>query len=175
MSSGSWTKIKGIYDKELSKLKLFLNTTKNDANYSNSVNDTNSALWVGCQSGPSNHFDGLYDEIRIYNGSQTDGWAITEYANQNSPATFVVEGTEEDVGNTSLSVQSLTSSVPTPTINTTINTTVTLNELTLTSSQPNCTVYPPTTTTANNVIYMANRDRIAIKLNDSGTVYLELD
>ena len=203
MSSGSWTKIKGIYDKELSKLKLFLNTTKNDADYSNSVNDTNSALWVGCQSGPSNHFDGLYDEIRIYNGSQTDGWAITEYANQNSPATFVVEGTEEDVGNTSvtitpdalaltsvvndgtistvrnittiLSVQSLTSSVPTPTINTTINTTVTLNELTLTSSQPNCTVYPPTTTTANNVIYMANRDRIAIKLNDSGTVYLELD
>lgn len=202
LSSGSWTKIKGIYDKELGKLKLFLNTTKNDANYSNSVNDTNSALWVGCQSGPSNHFDGLYDEIRIYNGSQTDGWAITEYANQNSPATFVVEGTEEDVGGTSvtitpdaltatsvindvtistvrnittqLSEQTLTSSQPTPTVISDSNTTVTLEELTLTASQPACTVYPPTSTVSS-VIFIANREKIAIKLSSNGKVYWELD
>lgn len=163
-----------------------------------------AAQWVSNNFDTGSMWDGELDEIRMANVYRTPDWTATEYNNQSSPATFITEGTEVDVGSTSvtitpdalaltsvindgtisavrnittiLSVQSLTSSVPTPTINTTINTTVTLNELTLTSSQPNCTVYPlAETTTASSVIYMANRDRIAIKLNDSGTVYLELD
>lgn len=77
---------------------------------------------------------------------------------------------------TILSVQSLTSSQPEFTVTLPKNITVVTTVQSLTTSQPNITVYPlAETTTASSVIYMANRDRIAIKLNDSGTVYLELD
>jgi hypothetical protein len=117
------------------------------------------------------------DFIQSYK-ENTDSTSVTITPDALTATSVINDVTISTVRNitTILSVQSLTSSVPTPTINTTINTTVTLNELTLTSSQPNCTVYPlAETTTASSVIYMANRDRIAIKLNDSGTVYLELD
>lgn len=38
-------------------------------------------------------FDGEYDEIRIVNTSLTADWIATEYANQNSPTTFLIAAT----------------------------------------------------------------------------------
>jgi hypothetical protein len=204
MSDGTFYKADFVYDQTNRKYYRDGGYIAQKATNANLLSDNNDVFNIGRVPVYGQYYNGDLDEIRVIADALSSDWIATEYANQSAPATFITEGTEEDVGNTSvtitpdalaltsvindgtistvrnittiLSVQSLTSSVPTPTINTTINTTVTLNELTLTSSQPNCTVYPlAETTTASSVIYMANRDRIAIKLNDSGTVYLELD
>lgn len=143
-----------------------------------------TAVSVGCHSETygtyGSWWDGYMDEIRVQNTVyRSPDWSITEYNNQSSPATFVTEGTEEDVGNTSVTITpdalALTSVVNDGTISTVRNITTILLVQTLTSSVPTPTINTTINTTANNVIYMANRDRIAIKLNDSGTVYWELD
>lgn len=42
--------------------------------------------------------DGQIDEITIYNEDKGEDWCVAEYRNQNSPGTFVVEGTPETPG-----------------------------------------------------------------------------
>ena len=44
------------------------------------------------------YFDGIIEETRIYNELLTADWISSEYNNQNSPSTFVTEGTPEDAG-----------------------------------------------------------------------------
>jgi len=45
----------------------------------------------------SNFFQGLIDEVRIKLGTLSSSWISTEYNNQNSPSTFVVESAPFDV------------------------------------------------------------------------------
>lgn len=40
-------------------------------------------------------FDGIIDEVRISDTNRADEWISAEYNNQNSPSTFVIEGTPE--------------------------------------------------------------------------------
>jgi len=58
----------------------------------------NSDFGIGKQPFYTWYADGVIDECRIIAGVLTAGWVATEYANQSAPATFVTEGTEEDVG-----------------------------------------------------------------------------
>lgn len=44
----------------------------------------------------SKNLNGIMDEIRIRESVLSADWIATEFANQNSPATFIVEGTPED-------------------------------------------------------------------------------
>ena len=43
-------------------------------------------------------FDGSIDEVRISNVARSAGWIATEYNNQYSPSTFLIEGTPETPG-----------------------------------------------------------------------------
>jgi hypothetical protein len=44
-----------------------------------------------------NYFSGSIEEVRFSSTSRSSDWIATEYANQNSPATFSYAGSEEDV------------------------------------------------------------------------------
>lgn len=55
-----------------------------------SVKDGASPLVLGASDeGRADFLDGLLDEVRLYFGLITSDWAITEYANENSPSTFL--------------------------------------------------------------------------------------
>jgi hypothetical protein len=146
-SNGTWYYVTQVYTG--SKIQLFWNGTNvvND-NWSIGYNSPGTfRIGRGPESGYPWWFDGMVDEVRMTSQVRTADWLTTEYNNQNAPATFITEGTEEDVG-----------------------------ALALTSVINDCTISAVRNiTTASKVIFIANRDRIAIKLNDSGTVYLELD
>lgn len=53
--------------------------------------------WSGTQSS-SSEYDGVISQLEIAKVELSSDWIATEYANQNSPGTFIVEGTPEDVG-----------------------------------------------------------------------------
>jgi hypothetical protein len=173
--------IVGVYDSSAGKSRLYVNGTKFEVSVTGTVvDDGDFAIGnVGSFSEWDSYFSGPVDDVKVRDTAVSDDWVITEYNNQSSPATFITEGTEEDVGSTSVTITpdalALTSVVNDGTISTVRNITTILSVQSLTSSVPTPTINTTITTTANNVIYMANRDRIAIKLNDSGTVYLELD
>jgi len=52
-----------------------------------SGSNTNKII-LGARSGPSGYFDGQIDEVRITEGIRDANWLLTEYTNQNDPATF---------------------------------------------------------------------------------------
>ncbi|WP_373518413.1 LamG-like jellyroll fold domain-containing protein [Pricia sp.] len=54
-------------------------------------------LYLG-KRGPDNyHFNGFLDEFKISGTVRSDDWITTEYNNQNSPSTFALKGTPEDL------------------------------------------------------------------------------
>ncbi|MFC1510488.1 LamG-like jellyroll fold domain-containing protein, partial [Candidatus Omnitrophota bacterium] len=50
---------------------------------------------IGARNGGSFLWDGLIDDIRIYNNARTANWITTEYNNMYSPASYLTFGTEE--------------------------------------------------------------------------------
>ncbi len=58
-------------------------------------------------SNTNNDFIGNMDEIRISSSARTSDWIATEYANQNSPNTFVAFGTEQANDATPLTVDNV--------------------------------------------------------------------
>ena len=63
------------------------------------INTTGTAGFIGFAPEPAygsdNGYEGTIDELRIATVARTGGWIATEYANQNSPATFYTVGTEQ--------------------------------------------------------------------------------
>jgi len=58
---------------------------------------------IGKLGAVEQYCDGVIDEVRVRASVLSAGWIATEYNNQSSPATFVTEGTETDVGSTGIS------------------------------------------------------------------------
>ncbi len=59
------------------------------------------ARWNGRASAWVGEFEGILDEVRISNSARSADWISAEYNNQNSPSTFIVEGTPASTGDRS--------------------------------------------------------------------------
>lgn len=91
--AGTWYHIVVIYNG--SNNFLYVNGSfDNSVASSGNLNAATANLQI-CANGGTEHLDATMDEVRISNIARTGGWAQTEYNNQNSPATFIIEGTPE--------------------------------------------------------------------------------
>ena len=75
------------------------------ANYSKSVPASTGNLYIGRLLADGTYYydaNVIIDEIRISNIARSSDWIATEYNNQSSPSTFVIEGTEESAGITGI-------------------------------------------------------------------------
>ena len=83
-------------------LENFVDGSSIGTDTSNSVGvDGSDALQVGKWSGTqtsSEYMDGIIAEVRIYDGELSSDWIAAEHNNQDAPATFISEGTPENVG-----------------------------------------------------------------------------
>ena len=61
-------------------------------NSSGNINTNNDSLKIG---GTAEYFNGQIDEVRISNTARSENWIKTEYANQNSPSTFITLSAQE--------------------------------------------------------------------------------
>jgi hypothetical protein len=111
-TAGNWTYVFFSWDASTKKTILNYNGAKEwDTDYESGARANLSTTGHGGGSTPvqigsqyvsggfTNYWYGELDEIHVLDGTaRTSDWGLTEYNNQNSPATFVIEGTEEDVG-----------------------------------------------------------------------------
>jgi hypothetical protein len=89
---GNWTFI--VVSGNSSGLRIYLDGALNASNaVAYGSPNTTSAFKIGV--GLSEYFNGLIDEVRIWNSSQSPAWISTEYNNQKAGSTFLSLGTEE--------------------------------------------------------------------------------
>jgi dienelactone hydrolase len=63
-----------------------------------SIFNSNAQMRFGAQADITVSLDGILDEVRLSNIVRSDDWALTEFNNQNDPATFYAVGSEETAG-----------------------------------------------------------------------------
>jgi hypothetical protein len=56
---------------------------------------TNEAQSLGSAAANYAWFNGILDEFRVSTSARSADWILTEYRNQNTPATFYVVGAQE--------------------------------------------------------------------------------
>ena len=97
ISSGTWYHLVGAYDG--SHLTAYLNgTAGTPASVSGSIANDSQITEIGYNTTYSpQSWNGSIDEVRISNIARSAGWITTEYNNQNSPSTFLSEGSQENV------------------------------------------------------------------------------
>lgn len=80
-----------------STVRWYLNGTEigNGFNHNYATADSKVLLGTTTYWGTTFFLKGLLDEVRISNLARSTNWIHTEYANQNSPATFYTVGAEE--------------------------------------------------------------------------------
>lgn len=66
----------------------------NEINGTPSLNSTASTIFIGEGGGPSVHYLGLIDEVRIASVARSNDWIVTEYNNQKSSSTFYTVGNQ---------------------------------------------------------------------------------
>ena len=91
LSSNSFLKLSAIRDVENSTIRILVNGQYNEASLSgnNPGSLSNSEnLYFGIDGGSVRYLNGDIDEVRIYNGKITQQQELTEYNNQNDPASF---------------------------------------------------------------------------------------
>ncbi len=95
VSATDWMHIVGVYDG--SRVRLYVNgVEKNSVALNQAIGVNNKNLNIGRLSTNQYNTDGTFDEVRIANANRNASWIAAEYANQNSPATFVSVGGEEN-------------------------------------------------------------------------------
>lgn len=78
--------------------KLYVDKVERDSdNWSANLKQGSVNLNIGSRAG-SHDTDGEIDEVRISSIARASGWIETEYNNQSSPSTFIIEGTPEIPG-----------------------------------------------------------------------------
>jgi len=65
---------------------------------SGDVTGTDANIRIGAREGDHPNMDGIMDEVRISNVARSSSWIATEYANQNSPGTFMSISNQTAVG-----------------------------------------------------------------------------
>ncbi len=66
--------------------------------YSVTTSHSNEAQTLGSAASSYAWFNGMLDEFRVSTTARTAAWILTEYGNQNTPATFYAVGTQETSG-----------------------------------------------------------------------------
>ena len=91
LTTGMWYHVVGVYDG--SEMKLYINGIKDSATKSitGNLNQYNTPLRIGTNGGFSEDFDGLIDQIGIWNRALTDQ-EITELYNSGSGNTYPFDG-----------------------------------------------------------------------------------
>ncbi len=95
ISEETWHFMAATYDG--SKMRIWIDT-QNIANEDKSGTISTSASvhnYLGDNPSGSRQLQGKLDEVRVSTVRRSDNWLEAEYNNQNSPATFVVEGAPE--------------------------------------------------------------------------------
>jgi hypothetical protein len=100
-STGTWHHVVvvfagGTYN-DITKYTVYLDGSVQTMNshggwysYAGNVN------YFGTDGGGGDYLNGILDEVRISNIARSAGWILTEYRNQNAPATFYAVGTEQN-------------------------------------------------------------------------------
>jgi hypothetical protein len=91
MLSAGWNHVVATVDGTTGEVRLFANGA--EVSYASQASglggtDASGQLTIGNNGVTTRTFEGDIDEVRIQTTEVTDGWIATEYANQNSPATF---------------------------------------------------------------------------------------
>lgn len=95
----TWTKITVVTT--TSGITIYANGTSVYSYASDKHADFNNQFNIGVWGVSGNYkgyFNGSIDGFKMYGGTPASGQLVTEYNNQNSPATFAVEGTPESAG-----------------------------------------------------------------------------
>ena len=114
----SWHHVVITYDgsRDVSGLRVYVDgsepTTQATANTVNAGDSMATTLnfYLGRNSGDTAAwYNGALDEVRISSIARSADWIATEYNNQNSPGTFCIVGSEEEVDTTPPTVTNVTS------------------------------------------------------------------
>lgn len=97
VQTNQWSHVAATFDG--SSVKLFLNGTQiGSTSRTNNIVATSTGLVIG-QGNGTGSFNGLIDEPRISPVARDAAWLLTEYNNQNSPASFYAVSAEMPVLN----------------------------------------------------------------------------
>lgn len=81
LSVGNWSFVAGVYDSSAQLLKVWVNGNKTEVTASGSANDSNGDFSVGrLGSAGSFYFNGMIDEVAIYNRAWSDSEVKKYYA-----------------------------------------------------------------------------------------------
>lgn len=100
---GAWNLVHTVYNGALGSNPRFF-TYKNGSlatsnNASGSLLSNTDSLLIGKRIGSERYLNGDLDELRVLNVALSTDWIATEWANQNTPASFYSLGAEEDRDN----------------------------------------------------------------------------
>jgi len=99
VSSPNWTGIPAGTDLIINGVADDLASTASGWTKGSNPDATNGRFTIGARGDPSSYFDGELAEIKfITNTELSDDWLLTEYNNQNAPATFATAGTPTSNG-----------------------------------------------------------------------------
>lgn len=89
-AAGQWFHVVGVYDSADTKIKIFVNGVKKEATASGSAGDSNAPFSIGSEfSGASDtanrFFDGIIDDVAIFNRALTDSEVTTLYEGTTFP------------------------------------------------------------------------------------------
>jgi len=100
LTAGTWHLVAGTYDGSTMRLYKDGGTEVGSTSKTGSLRVNGWEIWAG--NNPNNtsstswaSMDGKLDELRISSVARSANWLTTEYNNQDSPSTFVIEGTPE--------------------------------------------------------------------------------
>jgi hypothetical protein len=97
VADNTWHKIDATIDNGSRAIALYVDGVLNVAGTSaSSATTTTNDLFIGRYGNGGYFYHGLIDELRISNTLRSAGWIGTEYNNQSAPASFLLEGAQEN-------------------------------------------------------------------------------
>jgi len=106
MTDGAWHYIAATYDG--TNVRLYVDGAQVGSTSASGYADPFTVFRVGGRYNDNSFpFNGTIDEARIHTNAKSANWIVTEYANQNSPATFFTLGAETAVGGGGTTVKML--------------------------------------------------------------------
>lgn len=98
-STNAWAHVVGVYDASTQSLSTYINGTLTNGTLSGTVPASICANGVkptiGTRQSNNRFFTGKIDEVRFLYEALSADWIATEYANQNTPASFYTVSNEE--------------------------------------------------------------------------------
>jgi Concanavalin A-like lectin/glucanases superfamily/Domain of unknown function (DUF2341) len=96
LSPAQWMYVTLVFNSGAGTITGYVNgTLTGTAAYSAVTSHSNEAQTLGSAAGNYAWFNGVLDEFRLSTTARQAGWILTEYRNQNTPATFYGVGAQE--------------------------------------------------------------------------------